>query len=198
MPPTPSPTYQRLRDTIAKRMRMSHVYQPLMLMELMELLGRRSPAPAQNVAPRILGEDVTQIDYYTERVKRMVGKVHLQRHHPLRPGRLRPCGRRRRRLLRSSRAERRRARRAAATVPPTPRCLPNAARRGGGLFAHAEACGFGHRSRHRTPISGSTKVRAWGRWVGVAPAGMECGGGADRRAEAHESCSQTVHRRRVQ
>ena len=78
MPPTPSPTYERLRDTIAKRMRMSHVYQPLMLMEL---LGRRSPAPAQDVARRILGEDVTQIDDYTERVKRMVGKVHLQRHH---------------------------------------------------------------------------------------------------------------------
>jgi hypothetical protein len=47
-----------------------------------------SPAPAQDVARRILGEDVTQIEYYTERVKRMVGKVHLQRHHPLRPGRL--------------------------------------------------------------------------------------------------------------
>jgi len=58
MPPSPSPTYERLRDTIAKRMRMSHVYQPLMLMEL---LGRRSPAPAQDVARRILGEDVTQI-----------------------------------------------------------------------------------------------------------------------------------------
>jgi hypothetical protein len=27
------------------------------------------------VARRILGEEVTQIDYYTERVKRMVGKV---------------------------------------------------------------------------------------------------------------------------
>jgi hypothetical protein len=52
---------------------------------------------------------VIQIEYYTERVKRMVGKVHLQRHHPLRPGRLRIGG-----------------------------------RRGGGLFAHAEACGFGH------------------------------------------------------
>jgi len=51
---------------------MSHIYQPLMLMEL---LGRRSPAPAQDVARRILGEDVTQIDDYTERVKRMVGKV---------------------------------------------------------------------------------------------------------------------------
>ena len=53
---TPSPTYERLRHTIAKRMRMSHIYQPLMPMEL---LGRRSPAPAQDVARRILGEDVT-------------------------------------------------------------------------------------------------------------------------------------------
>jgi len=35
MPPTPSPTDERLRDTIAKRMRMSHIYQPLMLMELL-------------------------------------------------------------------------------------------------------------------------------------------------------------------
>jgi hypothetical protein len=72
MPPTPSPTYERLRYTIAKRMPMSHVDQPLMLMKL---LGRRSPAPAQDVARRILGEDVTQIAEYTERVKRMVGKV---------------------------------------------------------------------------------------------------------------------------
>jgi hypothetical protein len=50
IPPTPSPTYERLRHYIAKRMRMSHIYQPLMLMEL---LGRRSPAPAQDVARRI-------------------------------------------------------------------------------------------------------------------------------------------------
>ena len=70
--PQPLPHYERLRHYIAKRMRMSHVYQPLMLMEL---LGRRSPAPAQEVARRILGEDVTQIEYYTERAKRMVGKV---------------------------------------------------------------------------------------------------------------------------
>ena len=28
MPPPPSPTYERLRDTIAKRMRMSHIDQP--------------------------------------------------------------------------------------------------------------------------------------------------------------------------
>jgi hypothetical protein len=31
---------------------------------LMELLGRRSPDPAQDVARRILGEDVTQFDFY--------------------------------------------------------------------------------------------------------------------------------------
>ncbi len=53
-------------------MRMSHIYQPLMLMEL---LSRRSPASTEDIARRILGEDVTQIDYYIERVKRMVGRV---------------------------------------------------------------------------------------------------------------------------
>ena len=42
IPPTPSATYLRLRDYIAKRMRMSPIDQPLMLMEL---LGRRSPPP---------------------------------------------------------------------------------------------------------------------------------------------------------
>jgi ATP adenylyltransferase len=92
MPPPPSATYQRLRAFIAERMRMSPIYKPLMLMEL---LGRRSPAPAQDVARRILGEDVTQIDYYTERVKRMVGKVHLQRDHRPRQQRLQPDQRRR-------------------------------------------------------------------------------------------------------
>jgi hypothetical protein len=61
MASSPSATYERLRQTITERMRMSHIDQPLMLMEL---LGRRSPAPAQNVARRILGEDVTQIEVY--------------------------------------------------------------------------------------------------------------------------------------
>jgi hypothetical protein len=52
MPPNPSPNYERLRDYIAQRMRMSPIDQPLMLMEL---LGRRSPAPAEDIARRILG-----------------------------------------------------------------------------------------------------------------------------------------------
>lgn len=51
-PPKPSATHEHLRDTIAKRMRMSLIDQPLMLMEL---LARRCPAPAQDVARRALG-----------------------------------------------------------------------------------------------------------------------------------------------
>jgi len=35
MPPPPSTTYERLRATIAKQMRMSPIDQPLMLLELL-------------------------------------------------------------------------------------------------------------------------------------------------------------------
>jgi len=59
MASSPSAAFLRLHAFIAEQMRMTHIYQPLMLLEL---LGRRSPAPAQDVAGRILGEDVTQID----------------------------------------------------------------------------------------------------------------------------------------
>ena len=72
MPPPPSATYQRLRETIAERMRMSPIDQPLMLMEL---LGRRSPAPAQDVARRILGSA-------------WWARCSPERHHPLRAGHL--------------------------------------------------------------------------------------------------------------
>ncbi|QNI79659.1 HIT domain-containing protein [Synechococcus sp. RS9909] len=72
MEPARSSAYDRLAEYINRRMRMSYIYQPLMLMEL---LGRSSPAPAEDIARRILGEDSSQIEYYTERVKRMVGRV---------------------------------------------------------------------------------------------------------------------------
>jgi len=139
MPPPPSATYERLRDYIARRMRMSHIYQPLMLMEL---LGRRSPAPAQDVARRILGEDVTQIEYYTERVKRMVGKV-------LTGNGITRCERGTYALVGGeelSDAER-------------DQLLELCRQR---LDAFREQRGeevFAHRSRHRTPISGSVKYR---------------------------------------
>ncbi|MFN9923466.1 MAG: hypothetical protein ACK55H_05525 [Cyanobacteriota bacterium] len=56
MPPTPSPTFERLRHYIAERMRMSHVYQPLMLMELLKTWSCyrniSSPAKMESLAAR--------------------------------------------------------------------------------------------------------------------------------------------------
>ena len=135
----PSSTYERLRHYIAGSMRMSHVYQPLMLMEL---LGRHSPASAQDVARRILGEDVSQIEYYTERVKRMVGKV-------LTGNGITRCERGSYALVGGdelSDAER-------------DQLLELCRQR---LDAFRQQRGeevFAHRSRHRTPISGSIKYR---------------------------------------
>jgi hypothetical protein len=53
MPPTPSPTYERLPEFIAERMRMSHIDQPLMLMELLgHRFARQQPArPPRRTLP---------------------------------------------------------------------------------------------------------------------------------------------------
>jgi len=53
MPPHPSPTYERLRDYIAQRMRMSHIFQSLMLMELLgHGFARQQPArPRRRTLP---------------------------------------------------------------------------------------------------------------------------------------------------
>ena len=120
----PLPTYERLRDTIAKRMRMNHVYQPLMLMEL---LGRRSSAPAQDVArrnrrawwARFTFNGITRYERGTDD---LVGGEELS--DAERDQLLELC----RQRLDAFRMQ-----------------------RGEEVFAH--------RSRHRTPISGSIKVR---------------------------------------
>jgi ATP adenylyltransferase len=139
MPPPPSTTYQRLREYIAERMRMSHIYQPLMLMEL---LGRSSPAPAQDIARRILGEDVTQIEYTTERVKRMVGKV-------LTGNGITAYGNGAYSLIGDD--ELSDAERDALQQLCRQRLDAFREQRGEEVFAH--------RSRHRTPITGSVKYR---------------------------------------
>jgi len=53
-------------------MRMSHVYQPLMLKALLESSGE---ANTSNIAKSLLIEDTSQIDYYSLRIDTMVGKV---------------------------------------------------------------------------------------------------------------------------
>jgi len=61
-----------LRNFISSEMRMSQVYQPVMLIELLKNNGEAS---VKQIAQAILDKDPTQIEYFSEIVKNMVGKV---------------------------------------------------------------------------------------------------------------------------
>jgi len=64
--------YEELRRFIATEMRMAQVYQPVMLMELLRNGGKAS---ISQIAQAILDKDPTQIEYFSEIVKNMVGRV---------------------------------------------------------------------------------------------------------------------------
>jgi ATP adenylyltransferase len=64
--------FSALRDFITQRMRMSHIYQPLMLKVLIQGGGRAS---IRDIASAFLAQDESQIDYYAEITKRMPGRV---------------------------------------------------------------------------------------------------------------------------
>ena len=53
-------------------MRMSHIYQPVMLMEL---LKRRGNASRREIASALLQRDESQLEYYERIVANMVGRV---------------------------------------------------------------------------------------------------------------------------
>ena len=57
-------------------MRMSQIYQPVML-EVLLIQG--ASAPIRRIATAILAHDESQIDFYSEIVKRMSGRVLAQR-----------------------------------------------------------------------------------------------------------------------
>ena len=65
-------TYERLADFVQNRMRMSHVYQPVMLMALLQGGGRRSTT---DIARSILAHDESQVEYYEKVTNNMVGRV---------------------------------------------------------------------------------------------------------------------------
>ncbi len=69
-------TYARLRDFLISHMRMSHVYQPVMLKVLIEGNGK---AHLRAIAAAFLSHDQAQLEYYEEITKRMPGRV-LQNH----------------------------------------------------------------------------------------------------------------------
>ncbi len=64
--------YENLHRFIAEEMRMSQVYQPVMLMELLKSNGTAS---VKQIAQAILDKDPTQVEYFSEIVKNMVGRV---------------------------------------------------------------------------------------------------------------------------
>lgn len=61
-----------LKHFITKKMRMSHIYQPVMIKALLENGGE---APTEEIATRLLAYDQSQVEYYSLRTKTMVGKV---------------------------------------------------------------------------------------------------------------------------
>jgi ATP adenylyltransferase len=69
-------TYSRLREFLIGHMRMSHVYQPVMLKALLQGNGK---ANLRAIAAAFLAHDQAQLEYYEEITKRMPGRV-LQNH----------------------------------------------------------------------------------------------------------------------
>lgn len=65
-------SFVNLKKFIVQDMSMSHIYQPVMLIELLKNQGSASE---EDIAKVILNRDPTQLDYYIDKVKNMVGKV---------------------------------------------------------------------------------------------------------------------------
>jgi ATP adenylyltransferase len=68
--------YENLLSFITQRMRMSHIYQPVMLKVLLENGGRAS---RETIARAFLNEDQSQIEYYENIVRDMPGRI-LSKH----------------------------------------------------------------------------------------------------------------------
>ena len=72
-------TYKILSDFLSNKMRMSHIYQPVMLMEL---LSNKGNASVEEIAKQLLIRDPSQIEYYSKITKEMPGRV-LGKNHNL-------------------------------------------------------------------------------------------------------------------
>ena len=71
----PHRTFNQLEIYIREQMRMSHIYQPVMLQVLLKNGGT---ATTEEVAKALLSYDRSQVEYYEIRTKNMVGKVLTQ------------------------------------------------------------------------------------------------------------------------
>ena len=71
-----SKKYSKLKNYISKKMSMSHIYQPLMLIELIKGNGK---ATGNNIAKSFLSYDETQIDYY-KKITNLMPFKYLSKH----------------------------------------------------------------------------------------------------------------------
>jgi hypothetical protein len=69
---TMATSFKHLRDFIEKQIRMSHIYQPVMIEELLE---RRGSANIRGIAAAFLARDESQLEYYEKITKDMPDKV---------------------------------------------------------------------------------------------------------------------------
>ena len=65
-------TFDQLKQFITADMQMQHIYQPVMLIELLKNDGQASE---EHIAHTFLSQDPTQQKYYEDKVRNMVGKV---------------------------------------------------------------------------------------------------------------------------
>jgi ATP adenylyltransferase len=65
-------SFDILLQFIERDMRMSHVYQPIMIRELLDHAGHAS---REQIARALLNEDLSQLEYYCEITRDMVGRV---------------------------------------------------------------------------------------------------------------------------
>ena len=68
-------SYKSLRDFLENRMRMSHIYQPVMILKLLTDKGRSNK---RSIAESILSYDESQKEYYENVTTNMVGRVLTQ------------------------------------------------------------------------------------------------------------------------
>ncbi|MDB2619838.1 hypothetical protein N9Y18_06275 [Litoricolaceae bacterium] len=64
--------YKKLHKFLSEEIRMSHIYQPVMLKRIFLNDGSAS---INDIAKDLLSYDQSQIEYYEDRTKNMVGKV---------------------------------------------------------------------------------------------------------------------------
>ena len=70
--------FKQLKRFINSEMKMSQIYQPLMLIELLKEMDGK--ASVKDIAQAILNKDPTQIEYFSQVVKNMVGRVLTKNH----------------------------------------------------------------------------------------------------------------------